>query len=162
MYDDFKDWDPRLIELLRAIKTPDQWSMWHLPHDQRYYSGRVCLLGDAAHAALPHLGSGAGMAIEDGYILGNLIAGWAHKGDFGVPFKAYDAMRRPRTQELVRKSQESGHKHFLVLPGVLDDPVTLREYSKDEFQWIWNHDLESELRDAWYIACGIADEVEGK
>ena len=34
-----------------------------------WYSGRVVLLGDAAHATTPHLGQGAGMAIEDAVVL---------------------------------------------------------------------------------------------
>jgi 2-polyprenyl-6-methoxyphenol hydroxylase-like FAD-dependent oxidoreductase len=34
-----------------------------------WYDGRVVLLGDAAHATTPHLGQGAGMAIEDAVVL---------------------------------------------------------------------------------------------
>ncbi|HEY6868507.1 MAG TPA: FAD-dependent oxidoreductase [Novosphingobium sp.] len=34
-----------------------------------WHKGRVGLLGDAVHATTPHLGQGAGMAIEDGIVL---------------------------------------------------------------------------------------------
>lgn len=34
-----------------------------------WYRGRVALIGDAAHAGTPHLGQGAGMAIEDAVVL---------------------------------------------------------------------------------------------
>src|SRR6202011_105761 len=34
-----------------------------------WHTGRVILIGDAAHATTPHLASGAGMAIEDGIVL---------------------------------------------------------------------------------------------
>jgi 2-polyprenyl-6-methoxyphenol hydroxylase-like FAD-dependent oxidoreductase len=34
-----------------------------------WHKGRVVLLGDAVHATTPHLGQGAGMAIEDGLVL---------------------------------------------------------------------------------------------
>jgi 2-polyprenyl-6-methoxyphenol hydroxylase-like FAD-dependent oxidoreductase len=34
-----------------------------------WYKGRVVLLGDAAHSVTPHLGQGAGMAIEDAIVL---------------------------------------------------------------------------------------------
>jgi 2-polyprenyl-6-methoxyphenol hydroxylase-like FAD-dependent oxidoreductase len=34
-----------------------------------WYRGRVVLLGDAAHSTTPHLGQGAGMAIEDAIVL---------------------------------------------------------------------------------------------
>ena len=36
---------------------------------QDWYKGRVVLIGDAVHATTPHLGSGAGMAIEDAIVL---------------------------------------------------------------------------------------------
>ena len=35
--------------------------------------GRTALLGDAAHAMLPHLGAGAGQAIEDARVLVKLL-----------------------------------------------------------------------------------------
>lgn len=37
--------------------------------DEPWYQGRVLLIGDAAHATTPHLGQGAGMAIEDAVVL---------------------------------------------------------------------------------------------
>ncbi|WLH33082.1 FAD-dependent oxidoreductase [Pseudomonas sp. FP2196] len=37
--------------------------------DEPWHRGRVLLIGDAAHATTPHLGQGAGMAIEDAVVL---------------------------------------------------------------------------------------------
>lgn len=37
--------------------------------DEPWFQGRVLLIGDAAHATTPHLGQGAGMAIEDAVVL---------------------------------------------------------------------------------------------
>jgi 2-polyprenyl-6-methoxyphenol hydroxylase-like FAD-dependent oxidoreductase len=39
-----------------------------------WFRGRILLIGDAAHATTPHLGQGAGMAIEDAVVLGELVA----------------------------------------------------------------------------------------
>jgi 2-polyprenyl-6-methoxyphenol hydroxylase-like FAD-dependent oxidoreductase len=39
-----------------------------------WHKGRVVLIGDAAHATTPHLGQGAGMAIEDSIVLAEEIA----------------------------------------------------------------------------------------
>jgi 2-polyprenyl-6-methoxyphenol hydroxylase-like FAD-dependent oxidoreductase len=38
-----------------------------------WYRGRVALIGDAAHSTTPHLGQGAGMAIEDAIVLAEEI-----------------------------------------------------------------------------------------
>ena len=39
-----------------------------------WHRGRIVLLGDAVHAATPHLGQGAGMAIEDAIVLAEELA----------------------------------------------------------------------------------------
>jgi 2-polyprenyl-6-methoxyphenol hydroxylase-like FAD-dependent oxidoreductase len=39
-----------------------------------WYKGRVVLIGDAVHATTPHLGQGAAQAMEDGVVLGELLA----------------------------------------------------------------------------------------
>ena len=39
-----------------------------------WHKGRVVLLGDAVHASTPHLGQGAGLAIEDAIVLADEIA----------------------------------------------------------------------------------------
>jgi 2-polyprenyl-6-methoxyphenol hydroxylase-like FAD-dependent oxidoreductase len=56
--------DPAKIDRrpLHAILQPAPW-----------YRGRVLLIGDAAHSTTPHLASGAGIAIEDAVVLGELL-----------------------------------------------------------------------------------------
>ena len=39
-----------------------------------WFTGRVGVLGDAAHACAPHLTQGAGMALEDGVVLAEMLA----------------------------------------------------------------------------------------
>jgi len=65
----------------------------------RWSVGRVTLIGDACHAALPFLAQGAAMTIEDGFVLarcaerqrGDLAAAWRtdrsirHCLTYGVP-----------------------------------------------------------------------------
>ncbi|MFY9350042.1 FAD-dependent oxidoreductase [Sphingobium sp.] len=46
----------------------------HLFLDGPWYSGRIVLLGDAVHATTPHLGQGAGLAIEDAVVLAEEVA----------------------------------------------------------------------------------------
>lgn len=41
---------------------------------ERWFKGRVTLLGDAAHSATPHMGQGAAMAVEDAVVLGEELA----------------------------------------------------------------------------------------
>ncbi|HWE74738.1 MAG TPA: FAD-dependent oxidoreductase [Stellaceae bacterium] len=41
--------------------------------DPPWHKGRVVLIGDAAHATTPHVGYGAGLAVEDGIVLAELL-----------------------------------------------------------------------------------------
>lgn len=40
---------------------------------QPWHRGRILLIGDAAHATTPHVGYGAGLAVEDGIVLAELM-----------------------------------------------------------------------------------------
>ncbi len=55
-----------------------------------WHKGRVVLIGDAVHATTPHLGQGAGMAIEDSLVLAEEIA------RAGTPEEAFAAFRARR------------------------------------------------------------------
>lgn len=90
-------WDSRILELVRNIEGDmNFWALVELPRLRRWSRGRVVLLGDAAHAPLPHQGQGAGMAIEDAYALGALLAKSGLK-DYGSAFLAFENLRRRRT-----------------------------------------------------------------
>ncbi len=67
--------------------------------------GRVALLGDAAHAMTPNLGQGAAMAIEDAVVLARELV--ASK-DAAEALQAYEANRRPRVDDLQRRSRSIG------------------------------------------------------
>lgn len=78
--------------------------VYHLPQGPAaYVSGRVVLVGDAAHAALPTAGQGAASAIEDAVCVGRMIAAPVKAGgDLAERLAAYDRARRPRCQRIVR------------------------------------------------------------
>ena len=160
MHHDFEGWDPRVQTLLQEFKTSDQWSLWDLIHEEKYFEGRICILGDAAHASVPHLGSGAAVAIEDAYILGSLLADSGASANTLAVFTAYDAVRRPRTQKLAAKSREAGLKHTLSLPGILDDSTALKGYSEQQYRWLWKFDLEHQLREARRMVAGLRERPE--
>lgn len=63
--------------------------------------GRVLLLGDAVHATTPHLGQGAGMAIEDSIVLAEELA---RHDDIATALTAYRERRFDRCAYIVRAS----------------------------------------------------------
>jgi salicylate hydroxylase len=72
----FADWCPDVTAMIAAI-APQGLHRWAIfarrPLDQWNWNGRLCLLGDAAHATTPFLGQGAAAAIEDAYVLSRAL-----------------------------------------------------------------------------------------
>ncbi len=66
-----------------------------------WHKGRIVLLGDAVHSTTPHLGQGAGMAIEDGLVLAETLADIE---DTETAFAAYRARRFDRCRYIVEAS----------------------------------------------------------
>jgi salicylate hydroxylase len=70
---------------------------------RHWHKGRIVLLGDAAHAPLQSLAQGAGMAIEDGLCLAELID--AADDDFSAAFRRFEAARLLRTARVQLESR---------------------------------------------------------
>ncbi|HVU25439.1 MAG TPA: FAD-dependent monooxygenase [Opitutus sp.] len=123
----------RLLELFRhfPLQMPDAIAatapemilhneLCDRPPLTRWSSGRVTLLGDAAHPMLPNLGQGACTAIEDAAFLARAVA---QSPDLPAALAAYEAGRIPRTTRMVNLSWRFGHLVRWTNPLA----VTLRE-----------------------------------
>ncbi|OYX66091.1 MAG: 2-polyprenyl-6-methoxyphenol hydroxylase [Sphingomonadales bacterium 32-64-17] len=95
---------PQIRELAEQI-TDDEGVVYRPLEGMMLYGpwskGRVVLLGDAVHATTPHLGQGAGMAIEDSIVLAEELAKAATPEE---AFEAYRERRFARCQYIVESS----------------------------------------------------------
>ena len=153
MKEGFAGWSSTATKIISMMQKNDIWALFNHPPASTYVSddGLVCVIGDAAHATTPHKGSGAGMAIEDAYILGNLIsealAGEGVDARKAIPavFKLFDATRRERTLRLVEDSRETGQLYDLEHPEFGTDKAKIRETLLKRMDWVWTHDVKDEL-----------------
>jgi salicylate hydroxylase len=93
----FAGWHPAVIELIGAVPQSPRWGLFARRPLARWSRGPVVLLGDAAHAMLPHQGQGANQAIEDAFVLAEEL------GSAGVVLAAlhrYARRRRVRTRQV--------------------------------------------------------------
>ncbi len=106
--DRFSGWSPRVRAIVAATTASQlmRHDVYHLPGGlPTYIRGRVVMIGDAAHAALPTLGAGASTALEDGVCVGRLIAAPVTAGgDLAAALAAFDHARRPRCRRIARLS----------------------------------------------------------
>lgn len=119
LLDAYSGWHSDLIKLFERT-DPTQTFKWGLfDHDpmDKWSLGHATLLGDAAHPMLPFLSQGAGMAIEDGYVLAQSIAHF--EGEVLTALGAYEAERRPRTSKVQLQARERGRTFHLSSPEEL-------------------------------------------
>lgn len=148
---DLQGWHPGVRELLLKHGNGEKWAMFHSPHGKPYYRGRVCLLGDAAHATTPHMGAGAGMAIEDGLILGRLLGSIQNASDITRAFRAYDLARRQRTQDVIRESKDNVERYMAIACAEGNELERLKEESHAKFGQVFDFDLENSISKALSI-----------
>lgn len=93
----FGDWDPAVVEMLSAVSCTERWALFHRPPLSRWSKGRITLLGDAAHAMVPHHGQGANTSIEDAIVLADQLASGSGLDDARAE---YERLRRGRTRKV--------------------------------------------------------------
>lgn len=71
----------------------------------KWYDGRICLAGDAAHATTPNLGQGGCQAVEDGYVIAKMLKQHTRPQR---AFEAFQALRYPKAKYVVDASWRFG------------------------------------------------------
>ena len=147
----FKGWHPAIVEMVDAVRHELRWGLFLSRPIHRWRRGRVVLLGDAAHATLPHQGQGANATIEDSIALAEQIAAGR---DIVTALDAYEAVRKPRTRKIQRASW-AGNRASHVEDGPARDlrDRGLRRFP-DWYGWIHGYDAREAAREA--LACAGA------
>ena len=94
----------------------------HAPVDEvrleRWHHGRLVLIGDAAHATGPVWAQGVAMALEDAWVLGQLLA-LTPPGHWTEVGPAFERLRRPRVEHVQAATDRMSR--LAALPGWLRD-----------------------------------------
>jgi salicylate hydroxylase len=143
---EFAGWDPLIGSIIAQIDRTFRWGLYDREPLPRWTNGRLTLLGDAAHAMLPHAGQGANQAIEDAVALATLLAG-ADRSSALRALQAYEAVRRERTAQVQRGSRASGARYDGQSGDAVSRDRELASQSRDR-AWIWDYDVEAAAVDA--------------
>jgi salicylate hydroxylase len=135
----FKGWHPAVIEMIGAVEHKVRWGLFMMRPLLHWFRGRAVLLGDAAHAMLPHHGQGANTSIEDAITLAELLAGTS-PGGLEAVLGRYQALRRARTRKIQRSSQVTNHLlHLPDGPALAERDRTMSRFPEN-FGWIHEFD----------------------
>lgn len=127
---EFRDFEPTARSILMAT-PPDQcfkWGIFDRDPLPVWSTGRVALLGDAAHPTTPFLGQGAAIALEDGMVLARAIAA---AGSVAEALARYEKARVARANGVLLASRENGLSLTTTDPDDYDEETHRNEESLD-------------------------------
>ena len=108
---EFFGWDERVTHLLAQVDSTFRWGLYDREPLDTWINGRLVLLGDAAHAMLPHLGQGANQSIEDAMALATILGDEAEHGGLAEAFRRYQELRLPRVADVQRNARQNGLRY---------------------------------------------------
>ncbi len=148
----YAGWHSALTRLYPYSERWYKWALYDRDPLERWSSGRSTLLGDSAHAMLPYLGTGAGMALEDAYVLAAAIG--RQPDNLATALSIYESVRVPRAKAAVLGARARAKENHLASPWARlkrDVTFALRERFGGEdntaFQvgWLYEYDVGQEL-----------------
>ena len=156
----FANWGPTVRSIARLL--PDELDKWAVFDSSTfpvpcYNKNRVCIAGDAAHAAAPHHGAGAGIGVEDALCLSTLMEKAAsivqdNKASTAkalkLAFMTFNTIRRERTQWLVQSSHDVCEIYEWNHPKTGSDPEKCFEEIQRRSSKIWDFDFEDMVRES--------------
>ncbi|MER6828123.1 FAD-dependent monooxygenase [Streptosporangium sp. NPDC000563] len=145
---EFETWDPRLRGLIDAATATKRWALYDRSPLERWTSGRVTLLGDAAHSMLPFLGQGAAQAVEDAVVLAICLRE-ATRETAAEALARYERIRRPRASQVQLMSRgREVLNHLPDGPAQLERDAALAASSPlRQSAWLYGHDPETAVAD---------------
>ncbi|SPJ32208.1 salicylate 1-monooxygenase [Kushneria phyllosphaerae] len=144
----FSDWGEGTQAILGCIKQPTRWALHDIAPLSSYHRGRVLLIGDAAHAMLPHQGAGAGQALEDAWVLSCLLGNPAcDRARVNAVLAEFDRTRRPHSSEVQRTSFEAGELYERRGPWRTCSDTELARELETRFDWLWSADPQHTIND---------------
>jgi salicylate hydroxylase len=144
--DAFRGWHPAVTEMVGATNVGERWALHDLAPLARWHTERVVLMGDAAHAMVPHQGQGANQTIEDAVVLADCLAD-ADQAHPTSALRRYAQRRQRRTAAVQRLSRRTADLLHLPDGPQIADRDTLFTDLYRELTWVHAHDArESRTR----------------
>jgi len=131
---------------------------------ERWTTGRIALMGDAAHPMTPNLGQGACQAIEDAVVLAATLK---RTIDVREALLHYERRRMPRANRIVRMSRRIGQVAQLESPALCSIrdillPLLPPSWSEHSMREIVHYEALTEAERALFFGSQANDGVVGE
>ncbi|KKA22978.1 Uncharacterized protein T310_2992 [Rasamsonia emersonii CBS 393.64] len=161
---EFRGWDPTLTKIIAMVDKTLKWPLLSGTPLDRWVSGKLVILGDAAHAMVPYMSQGAAMAVEDGVALAHSLSKVRVREHIPTALSIFERVRQKRTTQMQEASLLNGQLwHFAdgplqqVRDRAMMPEVEGRLFSHSPNQWsdpttqVWcyGYDARGEFDRAW-------------
>ena len=109
----FAGFHPEVRAVIETAPQLTKWPILDIAPVDTWSKGRLVLLGDACHAMMPYMASGAAMAMEDAAVLARCLV---HLADHAAAFALYQTSRIPRVSKMQRISAENSFLRYPTDP----------------------------------------------
>jgi salicylate hydroxylase/6-hydroxynicotinate 3-monooxygenase len=103
---EFVGFHPQVQAVLAACQDVNKWALCDRDPLPAWHTGRVVLLGDAAHPMTPFMAQGAATSMEDGVVLYRCLAEYG-LDSYEEAFATYFRLRRERTATMQAVSRSN-------------------------------------------------------
>ena len=172
----FQGAEPTVTALLEQVETSFITGMYYRDPIEQWSTGRITLMGDAAHAMVPFLAQGACQSIEDAWTLAVVLA---RKNDTGNDagngasiaerLLEYERRRQPRTtrvqsgaRAIVKMVHESDPERVRVRNGRWKGMARIDPLAETSWAFVWGHDERLAAQQPPDEVVGIANARQGK
>ncbi|KID84046.1 Monooxygenase, FAD-binding protein [Metarhizium guizhouense ARSEF 977] len=127
----FGHFDADVVQILRDAKDTKCWPLFSMKPLSSWTFGKAVLIGDAAHPMLPFGGQGSNQAIEDGGVLGRVLAGVQDATGLPQRLELFDKLRVRRASRIQILSSVRANNEHLVQDQIAQymEPGVPRMYS---------------------------------
>ena len=148
---EYAGWHDPVQETIGALDQTFRWGIYDRMPLPFWSTGRMTLLGDAAHAMVPHLGQGAAQAIEDGFTLAVLLED-AKRQDILKRLRAYEKLRLERTSQIQALARDTGRFYRAEYEDVAERDRLMAKWMAAT-GWIRGHDAEKDCSRGLVACC---------
>ncbi|MFM0144909.1 alpha/beta hydrolase fold domain-containing protein [Paraburkholderia sp. RL18-085-BIA-A] len=164
----FEGCEPTVQKMLEAVDSTFITGMYHRDPIENWSTGRIGLLGDAAHAMVPYLAQGACQSIEDAWVLAACLK---NHGPAGVQdaLLEYERRRQPRTTRIqagarfvVDWAHEPDAARVRQRNGRLRGLSRIDPLAEASWSFAWGHDILEAVKLPPGEVVGLSAAREGK
>ncbi|MDQ7957829.1 MAG: alpha/beta hydrolase fold domain-containing protein [Pseudomonadota bacterium] len=168
LLDSFQGAEPTIQAMLGAVESSFITGMYYRDPIPNWSTGRITLLGDAAHAMVPYLAQGACQSIEDAWVLAVCLKKHGAQG-IEAALLEYERRRQPRTTRIqagarfaVKMAHEPDEDSVRWRNGRWRGLARIDPLAETSWAFAWGHDILAAAKLPPGEVVGLSAAREGK